>query len=205
MNRLLNTILITAALTVAASTSAGSSKSDGPASARSLAARAVQSLSRGEIRSVAEMMHYPPAYTPEERKRDMASTGEGLDLIAREFGEISAIQVQTGSAQFYELGGSGGDVPYLSALSPHYAAQYLYKAKFSKRGDGYIRLTVIQLTATSPFEVLGVYLGLPTANPHSKPAILEITRKQLIHMQVPITPEVDRQIKESLKPVRYPA
>ena len=63
---------------------------------------------------------------------------------------------------------------------------------------------VIQLTATSPFEILGVYFGLPAANPHSKPAILEITRKQLIHMQVPITPDVDRQIKESLKPVRYP-
>jgi hypothetical protein len=204
MNRLLTTILITTTLTVAAATYAGSSEGDGPASARSLAARAVQSLSRGEIRSVAGMMHYPPTYTPEERKKDMSSTGEGLDLIAREFGEISAIQVHTGSALFYELGGSGGDVPYLSSLSPRYAAQYLYKAKFSKRGDGYIRLTVIQLTATSPFEILGVYLGLPAANPHSKPAILEITRKQLIHMQVPITPEVDRQIKESLKPVRYP-
>jgi hypothetical protein len=153
---------------------------------------------------MAEMMHYPPTYTPEERKKDISSTGDGLDLIAREFGAISGLKAHTGIAAFYEIGGTGGDVPYISSLSPHYSAQFLYEAEFSRRGDGYIRVTVIQLTADSEFEILGVYLGLPASNPHSKPAILEITRKQLIHMQVPVTPEVERQIRASLRPVRYP-
>jgi hypothetical protein len=203
MNRLVTAVL-TAVLTVAVATSAVCSESDGPASARSLAARAVQMLSRGQVRSVAEIMHYPPTYTPEERKKDVSSTGDGLDLIAHEFGTISGVKAHTGVAAFYELGGSGGDVSYLSSLSPHQSQQFLYEAKFSKRGDGYIRVTVIQLTADSRFEVLGVYFGLPAADPHSKPAILAITRKQLIQMQVPVTPDVERQIQESLKPVRYP-
>jgi hypothetical protein len=203
MNRFLTPVL-TVVLTVTVAASAACSESDGPASARSLAARAVQLLSRGEIRSVAEMMHYPPTYTPEEREKDMSSTGDGLDLMAREFGKISGLKGHTGLARFYEIGGSGGDVPYLSSLSPHYSTQFLYEAKFSKLGDGYIRVTVIQLTAESHFEILGLYLGLPAANPHSKPAIIGITRRQLIHMQVPVTPDVERQIERSLRPVRYP-
>jgi hypothetical protein len=107
-------------------------------------------------------------------------------------------------AVFYEIGGSGGDVPYLSSLQPHYSDQFLYDAKFSKLGKGYVRVMVIQLTAKSPFEVLGVYFGLPSGDPHSKPALLAIMRKQLIQMGVPVTPEVERQVQESLKPVQYP-
>jgi len=150
------------------------------------------------------MMHYPPTYTPEERKKDISSTGDGLVLVARDFGAISSLEVYTGTALFYEIGGTGGDVPYVTSLSPYYSAPFLYKAKFSKRGDGYIRITAIQLTADSRFEILGVYFGLPAANPHSRPAILEITRKQLIHMQVPVTPDMERQMRKALRPVRYP-
>jgi hypothetical protein len=104
----------------------------------------------------------------------------------------------------YEIGGTGGDVPYVSSLSPHESAQFLYEAKFSKLGDGYIGVTIIQLTADSQFEILGVYFELPVGNPRSKPAILAIMRKQLIQMHVPITPEVERQIKAALTPVRFP-
>jgi hypothetical protein len=174
------------------------------ASARSLADRAVQLLSSDDVRGVAAMMHYPPTYTPEERKKDMASTEQGLGLFVSEFGAISGAKEHTGVAVFYELGGTGGDVPYLSSLSPRYFASVLYEAKFSKLGDGYIHVTVIRLKADSPLEVLGVYFGLPAANPRSKPAILAITGKQLTQMQVRITPDIERQIQESLKPVRYP-
>jgi len=127
------------------------------------------------------------------------------DLAAREFGRLSEPKEHAGVAAFYEVGGSGGDVAYLSSLSPHYSAQVLYEAKFAKLGKGYIRITVIQLAADSPFEILGVYFGLPVKDPHSKQAILEITRKQLIQMGVPITPEVEQQMAASLTPVRYPA
>ena len=199
MRRLLTAVLTTTALTVAVATPAKCSES-----AQSLAARAAELLSRGEIRSVAELMHYPPTYTPEERKKDIASTGDGLDLIAREFGAISGLKTHTGVAVFYELGGTGGDVPYVSSLSPRHSEEFLYKAKFSKRGDGYVRVTVIQLTARSKFEILGVHFGLPMGNPRSKPAMKEMTRRQLIHMQVPITPEVERQIEQSLQPVHFP-
>jgi hypothetical protein len=199
MNRFIRTVLITTVLTMAVAKSATCSE---PASARSLAARAVQLLSRGEIRSVAEMMHYPPTYTPEERKKDISSTGEFLDIMAREFGAISGLKVQTGLALFYTIGGTGGNVPYISSLKPHSSAQFVYEAKFSKLGNGFIRVTVIQLTAKSPFEILGVYFGLPAGNPRSKPALIKIMRKQLAQMHVPITPELERQMEQSLKPFR---
>jgi hypothetical protein len=153
---------------------------------------------------VAEMMHYPPTYTPEEREKDISSTGDYLDLMAREFGEISALKVQMGVALFYTIGGTGGNVPYVSSLKPHHSEQFVYEAKFSKLGNGFIRVTVIQLTADSHFEILGVYLGLPTANPRSKPALMKIMRKELIHMHVPVTPELERQMEQSLKPFHYP-
>lgn len=202
MNRFLASVLTTSVLGIAVVTATECFATD--ISAQSVAARAVQLLSRGEVRSVAEMMHYPPTYTPEERKKDIASTGDGLDLMAREFGAISGLKIHTGVALFYELGGSGGDVPYLSSLKPHASAQVLYEAKFSKLGSGYIRVSAIQLTADSPFEVLGVYFGLPASNPRSKPAILAITRKQLAQMHVPLTPEVERQIEKALQPVHFP-
>jgi F420-0:gamma-glutamyl ligase-like protein len=157
------------------------------------------------MRSVAKAMHYPPTYTPEERQNDMSSTGAGLDLMAREFGAVTGLKPYTGTGMFFEVGGTGGDVPYLSSLRPHASAQYLYKATFAKNGVGCIRVMVIQLTASSPYEILGVYFGLPAANAHSRTAVLDVTRKQLIQMQVPVTPDVERQIEASLKPVRYPA
>jgi hypothetical protein len=197
--------LLTTVLSIAVATGAGCSKSHVPPPARNLAAEAVELLSYGDVRTVAEKMHYPPNYTPQERKMDIAATGNGLDLAAREFGRLSEPKEHAGVAAFYEVGGSGGDVAYLSSLSPHYSAQVLYEAKFAKLGKGYIRITVIQLAADSPFEILGVYFGLPVKDPHSKQAILEITRKQLIQMGVPITPEVEQQMAASLTPVRYPA
>ena len=203
MKRLLTTSLLAAVLTVALPKPFACAEGAGAASAQGLAARAVELISRGEIRRVAEMMHYPPKYTPEERQGDMSSTGGGLELLASEFGAISAVKPHTGLAMYYRIGGTGGDVPYVSSLSPHYSAEFLYSAKFAKRGDGYIAITVIQLTPRSKFEVLGVYFGLPTGNPHSKPAILAIARKQLIQMKVPITPDVERQMEASLKPVRF--
>ena len=148
-------------------------------------------------------MHYPPTYTPEERKKDISSTGEGIDLIAREFGAISGLKEQMGVALFYETGGTGGSVPYVSSLKPHDSGQFVYDAKFSKLGNGYIKVTVIQLTAKSHFEILGVYFGLPAGNPQSKPALLKVMRKQLVQMHVPITPELERQIEQSLNPFRY--
>lgn len=199
MNRFLLAVLL-----VVAGTLAGYSKSDGATTAQSLADRAAQMLSRGEVRGVAGLMHYPPKYTPEERKKDMSATGDGLDLAAREFGAISTLKPLTGVAVFYEVGGTGGGVPYISSLSPHASAQFLYEAKFAKRGTGFVHITTIQLTAESPFEILGVYLGLPAANPKSKPAILEVTRKQLIQMGVPLTPDITRQLKAALQPVRFP-
>ena len=177
----------------------------GNASPRNVADQAVQSISRGEIRSVAETMHYPPQYTVEERGRDIASTGDGMSLMAGEFGAVTGVKLHAGAAVFYEVGGSGGDVRYLSSLHPKESGQFLYDATFAKRGAGYIRLTVIRLTAGSPYEVLGVYFGLPASDARSAPAILEVTRKQLIEMKVPITPEMARQMKASLRPVKYPS
>jgi hypothetical protein len=113
MNRFIPAAL-TVVLAMAVATSAECSKSDAQASARSLADRAAQLLSRGEIRSVAEMMHYPPTYTPEERKKDISSTGEYVDLMAREFGAISGLKEQIGVALFYEIGGTGGNVPSMN-------------------------------------------------------------------------------------------
>jgi hypothetical protein len=202
MNRLFTTILIACVLTVVVATSAACSGSY--SQAQGLADRAVHLLSRGENRAFAEMMHYPPTYTPEERKKDISSTVDVLDLFAREFGATSGLKEHKGIAAFYELGGTGGNLPYISSLSPHYSTPILYATKFSKRGDGYIQVTVIQLKADSPFEILGVYFGLPAANPRSKPAILEIARKELALMKIPVTPEMERQLKASLNPVRYP-
>jgi hypothetical protein len=172
-------------------------------SAQELATRTVGLLVRGEFQPVAESMHYPPSYTPAQRQKDVTTTAAGLDLTAREFGEISDPKLHAGSAEFYEVGGSGGSVAYLSSMKPYYSGQFLFDAKFSKLGDGYVRIAVIQLTADAGFEVLGVYFGLQ-ATPHSKATLADITRRQLIHMNVPITPDLERQI-DALKPIQYPS
>src|SRR5262245_14570387 len=108
MNRLIKT-----ALTMAIAASGVTHESEAATSPESLAARAVQLLSRGDARSVASMMHYPPKYTAAERKADVSSTGDGLTFIAGEFGAASAVKALTGPWAFYEVGGTGGDVRYL--------------------------------------------------------------------------------------------
>ena len=148
-------------------------------------------------------MHYPPTYTPEQRKKDRSSVGDGLGLMAMEFCALSAPKPQADSAVLFEVGSTGGDVPYLASLSASYVADFLYEATFSRLGAGYVHIKVIRLTPNSPFEILGVSFWLPAADSRSKAALVEITRKQLGRMNVPVTPDLVRRIEESLTPVQY--
>jgi len=173
--------------------------------AQALADRAVQMLTRGEAHAVAAtLMLYPATYTPEQRKDDVASTGDGLSLLAQEFGGIAAAKVCAKTTDFYEIGGSGGDAAYAASLVPHYSAQILYEATFAKLGAGYLRVAIVQLASDGPLEIRGIYFGLPISNPRAKETLVAITRKELEQMKVPLTPEIERQIREALTPVRYP-
>jgi hypothetical protein len=116
---------------------------------------------------------------------------------------LAALKPQTGSAVLVEVGSPGGGVPHLAALSASYAADFIYQTTFSTLGPGYVHIKVIRFTPNSPFEILGVSFGLPAADPRSRAALVEITRKQLGRMRVPVTPDLVVQIEESLTPVPY--
>lgn len=197
-------IVAVVALALFAASSVQAAELGHPSSPAELAARAVELVAQGEVQRAALLMHYPPTYTPDERKDDIAGNTDGLHHLLEEFGAMSPPKPRTEATEYYEIGMTGGDNAYLASLKPQHTAHFLYEAKFSKVGPGYVHVIVVQLTATSPLEVLGVYLGLPAEDPHSKPAMLAIARQQLVRMKVPITPELEQQIEQSLKVSRFP-
>lgn len=175
----------------------------GGVDAQGVADHAVQLLVHGQIRTVASIMHYPPTYTSEKRAKDVASVGANIEMTTRELGAISEVRAFQGLTTCYELGGTGGDLPYLASLSPDYLGDFFYEATYSKHGPGYLRIRILRLTPKSHFEILGVYFGLPMSDPRSKPVLVGIARKQLARMGVPVTPELVRQIEESVQPTKY--
>ena len=117
--------LILAIIGLVSLTSVQPPESQDRPSAQELVARTVQMLVRGDIRSVAESMHYPPSYTAEERTKDVTSTGAGLDFTAQAFGQISDPKPHTELATFYEVGGSGGTVGNIDLTSTRRTQHFL--------------------------------------------------------------------------------
>src|SRR5262245_33424999 len=173
-----------------------------PPDARVLGDRATKLLAQGDARAVVSLMHYPPTFTPEERQRDMAAGEASIQSILQELGEISHARAHEGVAAFYDVGGSGGTVPYLPSLSPEFVKDVVYEATYSKQGPGYVHLRIMRLNSKTPLEILGVYFGLPESDPRSKPAMLAIARKEMASAGMQVTPDIERQLEQSLQPVR---
>ncbi len=156
-------------------------------------------LQRGDAHAFAAQMHYPPAYTPEERAKDIKDTGDDIEVALREFGSFSDVHPFLGARLCYTFFTTGGTVPYVKSLSPSFSAYYDYQVQYHVSGAGYVRISVMRLTARSPFEVRQVQFELPVSDPRALPEIANVLQRELEHKGIQVTPEIKKQIEASIK------
>ena len=139
---------------------------DGPAS-RSL----VQVLSAGNMRTAAQALAYPANYSASELETDTKSVAEALRVLHSHFGQLSATEPEVEVVQFYEVGVGTGPQPFWweSSQPPSQTRQYIYRARFSRAGPGFIKI----LTRTTPGgeQPVSIYFGLSVSLPSSKARI----------------------------------
>ena len=162
--------------TILASCRAGEFDPESVPEAQEMANRAVDLLCEGDYEAVAELLHYPPSYTPEQLATDKADVRVGLELLAGEVGLCTAPEPQNQPVEFYQVGVSGGDVPYWQSLPNGGLDQsYRYKVRYGKLGDGIVQVTLVE--ESGKWAVRSVDLGLETAREGAREIMLDLGEK----------------------------
>jgi hypothetical protein len=127
-------------------------------------------VSQGQLGEAAELFHYPPSYTGQERKDDVAAVALTLGLMTREFGTPGSPQPHTSYAMWYAVGGGGGDIPYWKD-HPH-LLDAVYRVSFSREGPGFVIFKFIEIGGA--IEIASVQYGIPADRAGAMERIREI-------------------------------
>ena len=141
---------------------------------KSISESIVTLLVQGDVKSVASKLHYPISYTSSERTQGESDVKESLAFLLQRFGSVSRVELHTKAIQFYEIGISGDNLKYWESLSPIQTKDFVYKVKFSKLGDGVLKVSVF--TTASGTEVRGIFFGLEPSKPNARGIIIEIMK-----------------------------
>jgi hypothetical protein len=131
------------------------------------------------FRNLSKLYLLPTTYSLNEIIEERKGLEESLDLLSDEFGHIDDLQVNREEVRWLNLEIFGGDVSFIKSNSNF--LQYVFQAKFSKLGDGFI---IIRTYPNNGKEMIrSVGYALPNT-PDSAIIIKEISGK-LIELMFP--------------------
>ena len=210
--RLLSTMLALIALVVPWS----QLQADSPADEGALALRIAELISRADLSGAAAALHYPPSWSDEQREQDAAAVERSLQFYTEQFGTVSGVTPQLEPILFYEVGAGGGDMPYWQNISPSVVNDYLFSVKFSKLGEGLLKIRAVRHPTVPMPTIQSIGFGLPAAREGAKAKIIEVTKGLLRLKGMQLPPNIDQILNDQLRPVerqeaasgakrRYPA
>lgn len=91
------------------------------------------------------MMHYPPRYSADERKKDAAGLADGLAFISSKVGKLVDYQRRDASGLWYELSAMGGDLDYWASITAPTNSDITYAGRFEQFGPGWLTVRFIQI------------------------------------------------------------
>ena len=130
-------------------------------------------LQTEDFDSAVKLFAFPSTYTQKELLKDTHNITKGLTNLRGEFGAISEIKDHSGSIVSYDVGLSGGDIPFLKSCPS--TKELRYEARFNNQGSGYITVSVCR--PDKEWKVLQLKYGLPAYRPFAKETIAAILAK----------------------------
>ena len=113
------------------------------------------------------LMHIPPIYQGEARRREERTMGAGFRLLRERFGGVSEVKSPTTDFRMAELFWSSGTADYWNQHPQ--SSKATFPVKFTKLSDGYVQIEVSKVF--SKWQIRAIHYGLPISNPSSKPMI----------------------------------
>jgi hypothetical protein len=178
----------------------------GPADpGRATATRIAEALSKGDVPTVAQSLHYPPSYTAKEKAEDIAGVSTSLAFLLGRFGLPKNPTVTNQSRVFFHLGTTGGTVPYWESVSPYKNRLFIYDVDFANFGRGVLVVELIALNGGVPKTVRGVEFGLLADQTDAKKRIVNAFEGLLTHMGEELPPNFRELATQQIQPFAAPA
>jgi hypothetical protein len=174
----------------------GAADTDHP---REIADQIVGLAERPDVLGLTERFHYPPTYTQAERQADSSDLADSLRFLFERLGKPQSPRLRRVPASVYEIGLSGGTVPYWESLSPFKTHTFLYSVQFSKAGPGFLKVDVFRNPAQGRLELQGLSFCLPAA-PATKTEVVEIMVELSAKIELPTPPNFKKLLQEQLQP-----
>jgi hypothetical protein len=166
-------------------------------------ARVVEALSKGDAQTAAQSFHYPPNYSAGEKAEDIAGVSKSLVFLLEQFGLPRNPTETHEPRSFFQVGSSGGNVPYWESISPYESRNVVYDVDFANFGRGVIVVEQISLGGGAQV-IKGVEFGLLTDQPNSKKRIMNTFEGMLKHMGVELPPNFREVAAQQIQPVVAP-
>jgi hypothetical protein len=168
-----------------------------------MAKRVTSLLEAGDSNRVAQLLHYPPSYSEEERRADIADLQKMLAFFIDRFGLPSDLEIQDTPLSFYEVGASGGSLEYWANISPLEIRAFVYTARFSKLGPGILKIHLFQPAGQSKFELQGVAFGLKVSSPSARTIMIRTMVDLSKLMGRPMSPNDIEMLEQQLQPSEF--
>jgi len=164
-----------------------------------LAKRVASLLEVGDTDSVAQLLHYPPSYSEEERTTDISNLQRNFAFLINRFGLPSDLRIQDKPLSFYEVGSAGGTLEYWASISPLDIRAYVYLVNFSKLGPGILKIHLFQPKGKSKTELQGVAFGLLVSAPSAHATMIRIMVDLSEQMGQPMSPHEIKMLEQELQ------
>jgi hypothetical protein len=168
-----------------------------------LAKQVASLLEVGNTDSVAQLLHYPPSYSEEERIADIANLQRNFAFLINRFGLPSDLRIQDKPLSFYEVGSSGGTIEYWANLSPLNIRAWVYLVNFSKLGPGILKIHLFQPKDKSKLELQGVAFGLAVSSPSARTTMIRIMVDLSKQMGQPMSPHEVEMLEQQLQSTEF--
>jgi hypothetical protein len=139
-----------------------------------MAHRIAELVVSGNSNSIAAEFYYPER-SPREREADRKGVESLLNVVFDDYGTVAEItRLDAIPPSIFTMVASG-DVKFLNAHA--YFTRYPYRARFSKRGDGYVFVDIMRINQHAALR--SVSFALPSTRPEAA-ALIESTSKRML-------------------------
>ena len=122
----------------------------------------VRYMQKNEFENIAPLYHFPTYYSESQLIEERKGIRDALELLSKEFGQITEIEINHKNYQLLKLGVSCGDIDFLKS-HPHFM-QYVFEANFSILGKGFVVIQVNDINGESKLRSIGYALSASPKN-----------------------------------------
>jgi len=133
---------------------------------------AIAHIQNENFTELTSLYSLPEHYSEPQLTKEKKGINQALKLLSSEFGTVTKIEINQGDVRWLNMEIFGGDVDFMKSQPNFY--QYVFQAKFSKLGNGFIIIREYPISSESNLRSVGY--ALPEAE-ENIPILQSIGRK----------------------------